>query len=89
MLVAAPKLWPDSVTPLDALGLGAVSLLAGFSDSFPVRLLQGVAVFGAGAVILGGTILIAICFTSVMLIVDLIYAWIDPRIRAKYSRTKG
>jgi peptide/nickel transport system permease protein len=40
-------------------------------------------------VIVAGTILIAICFTLVMLIVDLVYAWIDPRIRAKYSRTKG
>ena len=40
-------------------------------------------------VIIAGTILIAICFTIVMLIVDLIYALIDPRIRAKYARTKG
>jgi peptide/nickel transport system permease protein len=40
-------------------------------------------------VIIAGTILIAVCFTIVMLIVDLIYAWIDPRIRAKYARTKG
>jgi peptide/nickel transport system permease protein len=40
-------------------------------------------------VIVAGTILIAICFTIVMLIVDLIYALIDPRIRAKYARTKG
>lgn len=40
-------------------------------------------------VIIAGTIMIAICFTIVMLIVDLIYAYIDPRIRAKYSRTKG
>jgi hypothetical protein len=31
------------------VGLGTVSLIAGFSDSFPVRLLQGIAVFGAGA----------------------------------------
>jgi predicted Zn-dependent protease with MMP-like domain len=35
------------------VGLGAASLIAGFSDSFPVRLLQGVAVFGAGVVIIG------------------------------------
>ncbi|HWR11315.1 MAG TPA: ABC transporter permease [Rectinemataceae bacterium] len=40
-------------------------------------------------VIIAGTILIAICFMVVMLIVDLIYAYIDPRIRAKYARTKG
>ena len=36
------------------LGLGVVSLLAGFSDSFPLRILQGLAVFGAGAVVIGG-----------------------------------
>jgi len=40
------------------VGLGAVSLIAGFSDSFPVRLLQGIAVFGAGAVIIGGAVVI-------------------------------
>jgi len=40
-------------------------------------------------VIIAGTILIAIAFTIVMLIVDIIYAYIDPRIRAKYTRTKG
>ena len=40
-------------------------------------------------VIIAGTILIAVVFTVVMLIVDLIYAYIDPRIRAKYTRTKG
>jgi predicted Zn-dependent protease with MMP-like domain len=41
------------------VGLGAVSLIAGFSDSFPLRLLQGVAVFAAGAVIIGGTVVVA------------------------------
>ena len=38
------------------IGLGAVSLIAGFSESFPVRLLQGIAVFAAGAVIVGGAV---------------------------------
>jgi predicted Zn-dependent protease with MMP-like domain len=42
------------------VGLGAVSLIAGFSDSFPVRLLQGIAVFGAGAVIIGGAVVFAL-----------------------------
>jgi predicted Zn-dependent protease with MMP-like domain len=42
------------------IGLGAVSLIAGFSDSFPVRLLQGLAVFGAGAVIVGGAVVLAL-----------------------------
>jgi predicted Zn-dependent protease with MMP-like domain len=41
------------------VGLGAASLIGGFSDSFPVRLLQGLAVFGAGAVIIGGAVLFA------------------------------
>jgi predicted Zn-dependent protease with MMP-like domain len=41
------------------VGLGAVSLIFGFSDSFPVRLLQGLAVFGAGAVIIGGAVVLA------------------------------
>jgi predicted Zn-dependent protease with MMP-like domain len=46
------------VSALAALtvGLGAVSLLVGFSEWFPLRLLEGVAVFAAGVVILGGTV---------------------------------
>jgi predicted Zn-dependent protease with MMP-like domain len=36
------------------VGLGAASLIAGFSDSFPLRLLQGLAILAAGAVIIGG-----------------------------------
>ena len=36
------------------IGLGAVSLVSGFSSSYPVRVLQALAVFGAGAAILGG-----------------------------------
>jgi predicted Zn-dependent protease with MMP-like domain len=42
------------------IGLGAVSLIAGFSESFPVRLLQGIAVFAAGAVIVGGAVVLAL-----------------------------
>jgi predicted Zn-dependent protease with MMP-like domain len=41
------------------VGLGVVSLIAGFSDSFPVRLLQGIAVFGAGAVLIGSVVVLA------------------------------
>jgi predicted Zn-dependent protease with MMP-like domain len=40
------------------VGLGAVSLIAGFSDSQAVRLLQGLAVFAAGAVIIGGAVVL-------------------------------
>jgi predicted Zn-dependent protease with MMP-like domain len=41
------------------IGLGAASLIAGFSESFPVRLLQGIAVFAAGAAIVGGAVVLA------------------------------
>ncbi len=41
------------------IGLGAVSVIFGFSDSFPVRLLQALAVFAAGAVIIGGAVVLA------------------------------
>ncbi|MBV8956781.1 MAG: metallopeptidase family protein [Solirubrobacterales bacterium] len=51
------------------VGLGAASLIAGFSDSFAVRLLQGIAVFGAGAVVLGG----AVVFVMIRLA-----GWRDP-----------
>lgn len=40
-------------------------------------------------VIIGGTILLSVCFAVIMLIVDLIYAFIDPRIKAKYVKMKG
>ena len=41
------------------VGLGAISLIAGFSDSFPIRLFQCLAVFAAGAVIIGGAVVLA------------------------------
>jgi predicted Zn-dependent protease with MMP-like domain len=52
-----------------SIGLGAASLIGGFSDSVPLRLLQGVAVFAAGAVVLGGGI--------VLLLINLA-GWRDP-----------
>src|ERR1700733_15806603 len=51
------------------VGPGVISLLAGFSDSPPVRLLQGMAVFGAGAVIVGG---------AVVLVMLRLADWRDP-----------
>src|SRR6476619_5791985 len=55
-----PTLRRILISALAALtvGLGAASLIAGFSDSFPVRLIQGLAVFGAGAVIIGGAVVL-------------------------------
>ena len=52
-----------------SIGLGAVSLATGFSASFPVRLLQGIAVFAAGAVILGGVVVLSLIHVA---------GWKDP-----------
>src|SRR5579864_1041784 len=41
------------------VGLGGVSLVAGFSESFPLRVVQGLAVFAAGGVIIGGAVILA------------------------------
>ncbi len=60
-----------------AIGLGAVSVLVGFSDSVPVKLLQGVAVFAAGAVILGGVVVLAM-----MRLAD----WQEPESEADFDR---
>lgn len=38
------------------VGLGAVSVGGGFSDSLALRLVQGVAVFAGGAIVLGGVL---------------------------------
>lgn len=34
-------------------------------------------------------IMVSVCFTLMMLVVDIIYAYVDPRIKAKYSKVKG
>jgi len=76
---------PNSPTPrrilLSALGaltvgLGAISLIAGFSESAPVRLLQGIAVFGAGAVIVGG---------AVVLVMIRLAGWQDPESETDFE----
>ncbi len=51
------------------VGFGSVSLILGFSDSFPLRLLQGLAVFGAGVVVIGG---------AALLVMLRLAGWHDP-----------
>ncbi|MCI7097517.1 MAG: ABC transporter permease, partial [Lachnospiraceae bacterium] len=36
-------------------------------------------------VVMGCTLFLAVLFSLVILIVDILYAWIDPRIKAKYE----
>lgn len=40
-------------------------------------------------VVMGGTITLAVLFSFVMLAVDLIYAFVDPRVKAKYAGKRG
>jgi predicted Zn-dependent protease with MMP-like domain len=58
------------------IGLGAVSLIAGFSESFPVRVLQGLAVFAAGAVIIGGVAIVVMISLA---------GWRDPVSEAEFD----
>jgi predicted Zn-dependent protease with MMP-like domain len=60
-----------------AIGLGGVSLIVGFSDSFPVKLLQGVAVFAAGAAILGGVVVFALVHLA---------GWREPESEAEFDK---
>lgn len=71
MRASPPTLRRVLLSALAALtvGFGAVSLIAGFSDSFPLRLLQGLAVFAAGAVIVGG---------ATVLVMIRLAGWRDP-----------
>ena len=58
------------------VGLGAASLIAGFSDSFPLRLLQALAIFGAGAVIIGG---------AAVLVMIRLAGWKDPESEEEFE----
>ncbi len=58
------------------VGLGAISVIAGFSESAPVRLLQGIAVFGAGAVIVGG---------AVVMVMLRLADWRDPESETDFE----
>jgi predicted Zn-dependent protease with MMP-like domain len=59
------------------VGLGTVSLIAGFSGSFPVRLLQGVAVLAAGAAVLGGVVAFAMVHLA---------GWRDPESEEDFEQ---
>ncbi len=58
------------------VGLGAVSLLTGFSDSFTVRLAQALAVFAAGAVVLSAAVVFALVRLA---------GWRDPESEAEFD----
>jgi predicted Zn-dependent protease with MMP-like domain len=59
-----------------ALGLAVVSVFAGFSGSSGLRLIEGVAVFGLGAAIVGG---------AVVLVMIRLAGWRDPESEADFE----
>ncbi|HXO07294.1 MAG TPA: metallopeptidase family protein [Solirubrobacteraceae bacterium] len=59
------------------IGLGVVSVIFGFSDDFPVRLLQGIAVFGAGAAVIGGAVVLTLVHLA---------GWRDPESEEEFER---
>jgi predicted Zn-dependent protease with MMP-like domain len=58
------------------VGLGAISLLSGFSDEFAVRLVQGIVVFAAGALVLGAVVVFALVRLA---------SWRDPVSDAEFD----
>ncbi len=74
----APSLRRILLCALAALcvGLGLVSLISGFSESPFVRLLQGIAVWGAGAAILG---------TVIVLVLVRLGAWREPESEEEFE----
>jgi predicted Zn-dependent protease with MMP-like domain len=58
------------------VGLGVISLISGFSDTTAVRLVQGLAVFGAGVVIIGGT---------AVLVMIRLAGWRDPESEEEFE----
>jgi predicted Zn-dependent protease with MMP-like domain len=59
-----------------SISLGVVSLITGFSDSLAVRLLQGVAVFGLGAAVVGGAVVLALLRLA---------GWRDPQSEVDFE----
>lgn len=59
-----------------AVGFGAVSLATGFSASPGIRVLQGLAVFAAGAVVLGGVVVLALVHLA---------GWREPESEAEFE----
>ncbi len=59
------------------IGLGVTSVVVGPSDYLPVRLLQGVAVFAAGAALIGGAVVLAVVHLA---------GWRDPESEEDFER---
>lgn len=87
---------PNALIPIiTVLGNGFSMMLAGTIVIETVFSIPGIGTYMMGAinnrdypVIQGSVILLAIIFSLIMLLVDLIYAFVDPRIKAQYEGKK-
>lgn len=87
---------PNALIPIiTVLGNGFSMMLAGTIVIETVFSIPGIGTYMMGAinnrdypVVQGSVILLAIVFSLIMLLVDLIYAFVDPRIKAQYEGKK-
>jgi predicted Zn-dependent protease with MMP-like domain len=78
VLQGPPTARNSAIAALAALvvGLAVLTLLAGFSGSSTVRVLQGLAIFGAGAIIVGGAVVLALVRLG---------GWRDPESETEFE----
>ena len=84
---------PNALIPLiTSLGTTFASSLGGTVVTESIFVIPGIGLYMTNAIssldypaVRGGVVVIAIAFSFVMLVVDLIYAFVDPRIKAQYE----
>lgn len=84
---------PNAMIPLiTSLGTTFANSLGGTVVTESIFVIPGIGLYMTNAIgsldypaVRGGVVVIAIAFSFVMLVVDLIYAYVDPRIRAQYE----
>lgn len=84
---------PNALIPLiTSLGSTFANSLGGTVVTESIFVIPGIGLYMTKAIgsldypaVRGGVVVIAIAFSFVMLVVDLIYAYVDPRIKAQYE----
>lgn len=84
---------PNALIPLiTSLGTTFANSLGGTVVTESIFVIPGIGLYMTNAIgsldypaVRGGVVVIAIAFSFVMLVVDLIYAFVDPRIKAQYE----
>ena len=84
---------PNALIPLiTSLGSTFASSLGGTVVTESIFVIPGIGLYMTNAIgsldypaVRGGVVVLAVAFSFVMLVVDLIYAYVDPRIKAQYE----